>query len=153
GPAKAFWRGFYTAPGWELPEEHALGFFRRLLAGVYGESEKKLADLRRAGLRILPLEDDDAWDEGPLPGWTAPLLWKKGSAARGTRYLLTFRPFGRLPEAVRKAYLTGELHLLPFPGSLLFWGIAGYERLREELPLAMQVPLLNILGRHEGWHG
>ena len=35
---------------------------------------------------------------------------------RGVRYLLTFRPFGSLPQAVRRAYLAGELHLLPFPG-------------------------------------
>ena len=33
-----------------------------------------------------------------------------------TKYLLTFRPFGQLPKNVRRAYLAGDLQLLPFPG-------------------------------------
>ena len=66
------------------------------------------------------------------------------------KYLLTFRPFGSLPPAVRKAYLGGSLHLLPFPGSLIFWGCLPYLKLQRELPLAMQIPLLNVCDRHEG---
>src|SRR5262249_14981097 len=69
------------------------------------------------------------------------------------RYLLTFRPFGRLPAAVRKAYLAGSLCLLPFPGSLMFWGIPGYRTLHEELPLALQVPLLFAVARRRGVGG
>ena len=45
---------------------------------------------------------------------------------RGVKYLLTFRPFRDLPAAVRRKYLAGDLNLLPFPGSLLFWGIESY---------------------------
>jgi hypothetical protein len=153
GPARPFWRGFFSAPGWELPEEQSLNFLRRLLAGAYAEPEDKLTDLRKAGLRILPLAKDDVWDEGPLPQWTKPLLWQKGQAVRGVRYLLTFRPFAQLPASVQKAYLAGQLHLLPFPGSLLFWGIEKYQELGVDLPLAVQVPLLQVIGRHEGWHG
>jgi hypothetical protein len=156
GPARAFWRGFFTAPGWEVPEEHALAFLRRLLRDVYDEPEKNLADLRRAGFRILPLGEDPPFPhagEGPLPEWTAPLLLGKGASPRGVRFLLTFRPFGRLPAGVRRAYLAGELHLLPFPGSLVFWGAPPYVRLQAELPMALQIPLLNLIGRHEGWHG
>src|SRR5437763_5490830 len=58
GPARAFWKSFYTAPDREAPEALALGFLRRLLATVYGEPDEKLTDLRRAGFRILPQEDE-----------------------------------------------------------------------------------------------
>jgi hypothetical protein len=156
GPARAFWRSFFTSPTWEVPEEHAVHFVRRLLAEVYDESENNLADLRRAGFRILPMDEEPPFPhagEGPLPAWTAPFLWGKGQSPRGVRYLLTFRPFGRLPVGVQKAYLAGDLHLLPFPGSLVFWGAPPYLRLQHELPCALQIPLLNLIGRHEGWHG
>jgi hypothetical protein len=155
GPARAFWRGFFTAPGWELPEEQGLGFFRRLLHAAYDEPEDRLADLRRAGFRILPAGEDAEfpfWREEPLPTWTEPLLWTKGPI-KAIKYLLTFRPFSRLPAAVRKTYLASDLHLLPFPGSLVFWGALPYRKLREEMPLAIQLPLLHLLHRHEGWPG
>jgi len=152
GPARAFWRGFFTAPGREMPAEEALGFLRRLLATAYGEPPERLADLHQAGLRILPGLDDPTLpyvQDDELPGWTERYLFRPGQRLRGVRYLLTFRPFGRLPAAVRRAYLAGEVHLLPFPGSLLFWGVEPFLRLRGELPWAMQVPLLHMFPRHE----
>jgi hypothetical protein len=54
---------------------------------------------------------------------------------------------------VKRAYLAGDLNLIPFPGSLVFWGAQPYLHLQRELPLAMQIPLLNLIGRHEGWKG
>jgi hypothetical protein len=156
GPARAFWKSFYTAPGKEVPAEQAVGFLRRLLNVVYGEALEKLADLRAAGFRILPQEADVAlphWCEGPLPKWTAPYLWARGQQVKGVRYLLTFRRFEKLPAPVQQAYLAGTLNLIPFPGSLLFWGIPSYDRLAGQIPLATQIPLLHSLTRHEGPHG
>jgi hypothetical protein len=43
--------------------------------------------------------------------------------------------------------------LLPFPGSLIFWGVPGYLRLGKELPLAGQVPLQLIIPSHEAKGG
>jgi hypothetical protein len=152
GPARAFWKSFFAAPGRELPEEQALGFFRKLLGTVYGEPDHKLADPRAAGFRILPLDLEPAFrcgSEKPLPGWVAPLQYRKGEPVRGVKYLLTFRPFGRLPPALQQAYLAGDLHLLPFPGSLAFWGAPPYLRLQDELPFALQIPLLQTITRHE----
>ncbi|HVT61624.1 MAG TPA: M28 family peptidase [Thermoanaerobaculia bacterium] len=149
GPSRGFWRGFFTAPGQEAPAEQALDFLRRMLAEVYGESSP---DLRAAGLRILPagaVPELPAWSEDPLPEWARPLLWSEQEPLRGVRYLLTFRAFARLPEKVRTAYRGGELHLLPFPGSMLFWGAAPYHALHRELPLALQVPLLHVFERSE----
>ncbi|HEX7446531.1 MAG TPA: M28 family peptidase, partial [Pirellulales bacterium] len=155
GPARAFWRGMFRSPRQELPAEQAMDFLRRLLASAYGEPLDKLVDLRKAGLRILAAADHPiaSWQEGTLPRWTDTLQWSKGQSLRGVRWLLTFQPFARLPEPVQRAYLAGELHLLPFPGSLLFWGCRGYLALNAELPLAVQIPLLHLIERHEAPRG
>jgi hypothetical protein len=65
------------------------------------------------------------------------------------KYLLTFRQFGRLPAPVRNGYLGGRLALLPFPGSLVFWGVERARRVFSEFPLALQIPLLPNVNRHE----
>ncbi len=151
GPARGFWKSFFHAPGVERPADEALEFVRGLLRDVYDETENSLGDLRAAGFRILPMGEPivDDWDEGPLPSWTTPFLWSSEESLEGVRYLLTFSPFGHLPTAVRAAYRAGELHLWPFPGSLLFWGAPHYLKLREQLPCAMQVPLQGQFGRYE----
>ena len=92
------------------------------------------------------------WREHGLPSWTAPLMWRQDEPAAAVRLLLTFRPFAGLPEEVRRAYLAGELQLLPFPGSLLFWGAPPYRALARELPLALQIPLLHPIERSEDHH-
>ncbi len=89
------------------------------------------------------------WGVDKLPKWTEPFLWPPRQKLAGVKYLLTFEPFDRLPPAVRRAYLAGDLHLLPFPGSLVFWGVADYNRLAEQLPFAGQIALLHSIVRHE----
>ena len=41
GPSKAFWRGFFTAPGVEAPWSEAEGFFVELLSRGYGVRERQ----------------------------------------------------------------------------------------------------------------
>ena len=156
GPARGFWKSFFTAPGQERPNHWGPNVFRRLLTAAYGEPADKLTDLHGAGLRIMPTTARPGfphWDDGPLPGWTKPLLWHAGDSLKGVRYLVTFNPFEQLPEALQKAYLSGQVHLLPFPGSLVFWGADPYLRLAKELPLAEQIPLLHSIERHEAPKG
>jgi hypothetical protein len=150
GPGKAFWRSFFTAPKKELPAEQGIGFFCRLLRAVYGAKLDGADDLRRAGFRILPDENPlfDFWEEGPLPSWAEQFRLSDRQALNNVKYVLSFRPFGKLPIAVRKAYLSGKLSLLPFPGSLTFWGVPSYRRLQRELPFALQLPLLLNIARH-----
>ncbi|HWB14187.1 MAG TPA: M28 family peptidase [Pirellulales bacterium] len=152
GPARAFWRGFFVAPRKELPETWGVQFFGRLLAGAYGEGIDGSAGLAHAGFRIFTPPDSetaDRWREGPLPRWTEPFLLSSRQSLRGVRYLVSFQPFARLPSKIQRAYLSGELHLLPFPGSLVFWGAQQYLSLADELPLAVQIPLLHLFQRHE----
>jgi hypothetical protein len=156
GPAAGFWKGFFLEPGRESPAAEGLAFIRQLLARVYGESAGSPEDLRAAGFRILPSGRRPAglpWVEPDLPSWTAPFLWTGRESAGAVRYLLTFRPFQALPAAVRQAYLDGRLHLLPFPGSLVFWGARSILRLARSLPLAGQIPLLHLFERHEAPRG
>jgi hypothetical protein len=151
GPARAFWRSFFTAPRRELPAHEALDILGRLIGHAYDLPPEKLSDLHAAGFRILPLEEvpHSWWSEKPLPAWTRRFLLEKRDRLAHVKFLLTFRPFGQLPRPVQRAYLAGNLHLLPFPGSLLFWGAQGYQRLQKELPLALQIPLLHAVARHE----
>src|SRR5438105_1902058 len=82
GPARGFWKSFYTSPGRERPPDEALAFVRRLLGTVYDEPAAKLTDLRAAGFRILPEEKPllDFWGEGPLPAWTKPYILSSGES-------------------------------------------------------------------------
>ena len=125
GPARGFWQSFFTAPGREVASTVALDALRAILQAAYDEPAAQLQDLRAAGLRILPMGDVKAqtgWDEGAIPDWTRTFLLDAPEPLDGIRYLLTFRPFGLLPEPVQRAYLEQRLHLLPSPGSLVFWG-------------------------------
>jgi hypothetical protein len=149
GPAKVFWRSFFAAPRKEAPAKVGVAFLCHLLQHVYGESAETADDLRRIGFRVLPVGrvSNPSFDEGTLPLWTEPLLLNERRPG-GAKYLLTFRPFGALPAAVRKAYLAGDLHLIPSPASLIFWGCERYVALQRQLPLAVQVPLVHACVRH-----
>ncbi|HEY8847659.1 MAG TPA: M28 family peptidase, partial [Thermoanaerobaculia bacterium] len=100
-------------------------FFERLLLRVYGERSI-------SGFRVHNRSD---------------------RSLKGVRYLLTFTPFQELPRNVREAYLHGDLHLLPFPGSLLFFHAPPWRKLQAELPAAMQIPLLQTIERNEAPRG
>jgi hypothetical protein len=151
GPGKAFWKSFFTAPGVEAPPEFGIRFFCRLLQTVYSENVEDTDGLRRAGLRVLPDDQLDYpfWNEGELPSWAKSFLFRDDEPAKVVKYLVTFRQFGRLPAPVRERYLDGHLALLPFPGSLVFWGVERARRLHRQLPLALQIPLLANVNRHE----
>jgi hypothetical protein len=155
GPSKAFWKSFQTAPGTPGPDNQGPDFLCHVLRTVYREGVTTAADLKKSGFRILPMGDPVAelWQEGQLPAWTHPLILGKAPSLAGVKYLLTFRPFSRLPDNVRQAYIKGKLHLLPSPASLVFWGSPRYLNLHEQLPLALQVPLLYSIARHRGVRG
>lgn len=148
GPDKAFWKSFYTLPGAEIPAHESVTFFTRLLSEAYDEKLSDEASLHGAGFRILPADKDST-----LPQWTRPHLIDDTSSFDRVKYLLTFRPFAFLPEDVKERYLAGKLSLLPFPGSLVFWGMPTYNRLKKELPLAGQIPLLHVVVRNRGIEG
>ncbi|HVO65943.1 MAG TPA: M28 family peptidase [Syntrophales bacterium] len=151
GPAHPFWKSFFTSYGSEIPSERAMGFIRTLLNEAYGEPFEKLSDLYQTGFRIFA-EDVDQ-NKTLRPAWTSHFFWRRDEPLRGVKYLLNFEPFESLPADVKKAYFAGELNLLPFPGSLLFWGVPGFLKMQGELAFANQIPLLHLIERHESPYG
>jgi hypothetical protein len=145
-PETAFWKNFYLTPDKEISAEKSVSFFAAILSGAYKEKLSDSKSLYHAGFRILAAET-------LLPSWTKPFVTDNNSSFTRIKYLLTFRPFGSLPAAIRELYFTGRLSLLPFPGSLVFWGMPGYEKLKREFPLAGQIPLLNLVARNRGIGG
>jgi hypothetical protein len=141
GPETAFWKSFYSSPEKEIPESESIVFFTTLLKKVYKVNEP----LFQAGFRILPTHSSSQ-----LPGFTKQFLMNDSSSFEEVKFLLTFRPFSLLPQVVKDNYFSGRLALLPFPGSLVFWGMPTYEHLAKQLPLARQIPLQNLIPRHRG---
>jgi hypothetical protein len=146
-PEKSFWKSFYTSPGEEKPEPESNFFFTDLLNKAYGEELSGHESLFRSGFRILSDKGSD------LPGWTEEFQVDDYADWKGVRYLLTLKPFATLPGTLKELYLTGKLNLLPFPGSLVFWGMPNYNSLKEQLHLAGQIPLLNLVRRNRGIEG
>jgi hypothetical protein len=154
GPGKAFWKSFFAAPETPGPDEDGPKFVAQLLRTVYHETVETPEELHRIGFRVLPQDRPPlAFWEGPLPPWAAPFVHDEQAPVGGVKYLLTFRPFGQLPEPVRDAYFKGELHLLPSPASLVFWGAPRYHRLHQEVPLGLQAALAPAVMRHTAPHG
>lgn len=154
GPERPFWQSFFSAPGREVGADTGLGFFRNLLATASGKPDAEFANLHQAGFRILPGMGGcsalpASWQRSDYPSWIAPFRLTDETNLAGVRYLLTFRPFETLSPAIRSTYLAGKLHLLPFPGSLVFWGAKPFLALQHELPFAMQIPLQHLFCRHE----
>lgn len=144
-PETAFWKNFYSAPGIELPETEFITFMANLMSAAYGTQITDSTSLLKSGFRILPSGNS------VLPSWTNKYFLSSGIS--GVRYLLTFNPFKELSENLKKEYFAGELNLLPFPGSLVFWGMPGYLKLKKELAVTAQIPLLNLVARNRGAAG
>jgi len=144
---QAFWKSFFTGPGSEMDFADSVKFFTDLLTEVYGEKLTDADSLFAAGFRIISSEDEI------LPLWTRRFLAGDNASLQNARYLLTFRPFSKLPDFIRIKYLSGNLHLMPFPGSLVFWGMPGYLKLKKEHPVTAQIPLLNLVARNRGIGG
>lgn len=151
GPARPFWKSYAGVSDKKAAAAEATGFIRSLLNAVYGEVLENPGDLRQAGFRVL--QRDKEPQDGLLPSWTSSLLWRRGMPLEGVKYLLSFEPFEALAEPVKHAYLDGSLNLLPFPGSLAFWGAPGYVQLQSELATAVQIPLQHMAERHEAPYG
>jgi hypothetical protein len=146
-PETAFWKNFYSSPESENPESESLSFFSNLLREAYMEKSTDSDSLYKAGFRIL------ADGSCCLPSWTTRFRIKDESSADDIKYLLTFRPFAKLPEKIKNSYLSEKLSIIPFPGSLVFWGMPGYLKLKKDLPVAGQLPLHIMIARNRGVDG
>ena len=146
-PEITFWKGFYSAPGIEIPADEAMQLFVDILRNAYGEDIPDGTGLAAHGFSILSDNTDI------LPSWAIKLVASPDWNQDKTKYLLTFKPFAELPREVTGKYLAGGLHLWPFPGSLVFWGMPSYQHLQEQYALARQLPLQHLVARNTGLGG
>ena len=155
GPEKAFWKSFYESPETEAGESRFLKLMQWVFDQAYGTVVKNMEHLKSLGFRILVSGNSfpfPHWEMKNYPSWIQSLMIHDGETFEKVTYLLTFRPYGMLPGPVRSRYISGHIHLLPFPGSLMPWGIPDYLDLQKELYNAIQMPLLRLVRRDEG-HG
>ena len=127
GPARAFWKGFFTRPGQELPSAAVQAFFRRLLGGAYGVNDREAEDPARAGLRILPIGEDQRfplWADEPFPNWCNELFWREETGLAGVRFLLTFRRVWPIAGRCAGSVCSGRTALAAVPGELVVLGSA-----------------------------
>ncbi|HNV69952.1 MAG TPA: hypothetical protein PKO06_09655, partial [Candidatus Ozemobacteraceae bacterium] len=159
GPEYAFWKSFFQD---DNPDKAASSFCtwtRAFLNRAYGLSLRSDEDLLASGFAVLPSESDPDfpdWVRCSMPAALDKRLVlsaQTNASTSGLRYLLTFTPFQRLPESIQTAYLTGTLHLLPCPASLIFWYSSPFRRLQSHLPGALQIPLLRLVPRQEAMKG
>ena len=157
GPATAFWKGFFTEPGQEMATDAALGFFRRLLATAYGDcrpsncticTRPAFASCRDWTTPRCPTRNED------LPSWTERYLLADGARLSRVRYLLTFRPFGSLPQGGPPGVPGRRARTCcRFPAAWCSGASRRFCGCGANLPLAMQIPLLNVFDRHEDPYG
>jgi hypothetical protein len=145
GSEIAFWKSFYTAPDKQMSDKESENVILEILAKAYEEKVGTKSRLKDFNFAILPTEKYT-----DLPDWTKPYVEDSKSKFEKTKYLLTFRPFSELSEIIQQKYFAGELNLLPFPGSLVFWGMPTFNTLAKEIPTASQIPLLRLVGRKRG---
>ena len=112
-----------------------------------------LADLQPGGLPDLPSPDYAAL-AGLAGRGSAALLdarriaGSRASPLRGVRYLLTFRPFGVCPPRSAGPTWPASCTCCRFRAACCS-GARRATKLAQELPLAVQIPLLHSLDRHE----
>ncbi|MCX6286765.1 MAG: hypothetical protein NTY96_06600, partial [Bacteroidetes bacterium] len=156
GPEKAFWKSFFKGENEEYPESLFLTFMGKIFHHAFDRKTYTPEAMLEAGFRILPSNGTlpvKHWNGISLPSWASKYLIADGGDFTDTVYLLTFRPFGSLPEVVKQKYFKGDLALIPFPGSLTPWGNKDYINLSDQLYNAIQFPMLRLVARNEEHFG
>ena len=152
GPEKAFWKSFFESPFKEKSFDHFLALMNWIFQTAYWIHVTSAGELYNLGFRILPSGDYfpfDYWKMKTLPSWAGQFLLKEDDPIDDVNYILTFRPFGKLPAAIKAKYLIGKLALFPFPGSMVHMGIPEYINLQKTIYNAIQISMLRLVNRHE----
>jgi hypothetical protein len=156
GPEKAFWKSFYESPDKEVDESVFITFLKWIFIRAYGVDIINREHLLSIGFRILPAGDFypfTYWKTEILPSWTKEYLIDDGAETNNIKYILTFRPFNKLPDGIKQQYASGNLFLIPFPGNMVLWGFQEFIRLQKTLHNAIQIPMLRLVKRDQGING
>ena len=156
GPEMAFWKSFRDSSGMEKPVSESRLVFANFLKSAYGESFSSADGLLAEKFRILPTIPDAEfpyYTPEKHPQWCESFIWSGGELSEKVEYILTFRPFSDWPEPLKIRYLGGKINVLPFPGSLVFWGSPHFRNRQKKFIWSQQLPLLRILRRHHPPYG
>ena len=156
GPEKAFWKSFHDSSGKEKPASESRLIFANFLKLAYEESFSSADGFLSERFRILPTIPDSEfpyYTPEKFPHWCEPFLWSGGEIPNKVKYVLTFRPFPDWPESLKALYLAGKINVLPFPGSLIFWGSPHFRNLQKKFIWSQKLPLLRLLRRHHPPYG
>ena len=140
GAGPGFWRSFSDS------DRDAFAAFVGWASGS-ASGQARIEEMRVLGWGSGPTSLDGVRvlaEAGEVPAFARELLLPDGAPLSGVRVLVTFRPFATLPSAVQRAYLDGQLLIVPHPASLIFFEHPGYRRLAGVLPRATQIPLLHL---------
>ena len=157
GPARAFWQGFWTAPGRELPADGRLPvLLSPAQCGLWPSRSRGQVTCTAPGSESCPaaLIASLPYAEERLPVLDDALSLSEGGRLGRTKYLLTFRPFGQLAEKRAAGLSGGRFAAIAFPGSLSCFGARRhFFSCAANCRLAMQIPLLDLFPRRENPFG
>lgn len=156
GPEMAFWKSFQEPSGKERPVTESRRTFAEFLKSAYDEKFSSADQFLSEKFRILTTIPDPEfpyYTPAKHPQWCEPFIWPGDELSDKVKYVLTFRPFSEWPEALRNRYLGGSINVLPFPGSLVFWGSPHFRGRQKKFVWSQQMPLLRLLRRHHPPYG
>ncbi len=156
GPEMAFWKSFRDSSGIERAASESRHVFADFLKAAYDENFSSADEFLSERFCILPTVPDadfPYYTPEKHPQWCESFIWSGGELPGKVKYVLTFRPFSEWPESLRAGYLGGKVNVLPFPGSLVFWGSPHFRNRQKEFLWSQQLPLLRLLRRHHPPYG
>ena len=149
--------GLFHGPGREMPAEEALGLLPPPVdRGLWGSRPTGSHDLHKAGFRILPgLGDPSRCPTRKKTNCRRGRALSAGRRATAARRAISadVPPFWQ-PARRRFAgrILPAGLRLLPFPGSLVFWGAPPYVGCAKNCPWPCRFRCCTCFRRHEQPH-
>lgn len=147
-PEQVFWKSFFDENSDSNQEMKFISLILQILTETHHIKSIDKPGLIGDGFRILETKNLNS-----IPSWVKSYQVNDTDSFENIKFILSFRPFSLLPDIVKEKYLKGEIALLPFPGSLVFWGMDNYRKLQSDLPMSTQIPLLRLVTRHTGHEG
>ena len=150
GPGKAFWKSFFTAPKRNCRQTRRSASSAGCCTTVYGEDDRRSRWTCERPASASCRTTNRCSTSGSE---TAALVDRAILLCPSTRVNLAevpahLPPVRQAPRGGAESVPRGRAPPAAVPRQPVFWGAPGYRQLHEELPLALQIPLLLGIARH-----